>query len=87
VARHSGDHFVILATDTQEDQGVMLGNRLRAALRLESRHASIPPLTVSIGVASSTTVESGQSSDLLGAAASALLMAKSAGRDRCHSGA
>ncbi len=84
VARHSGDHFVVLATDTAQEQGVMLGNRLRAALRLESRHAEIPNLTVSIGVASSASQESGQASDLLGSAARALLLAKSGGRDRCH---
>lgn len=85
VARHSGDHFVVLATDTAQAQGVLLGNRLRAALRLESRHAEIPTLTVSIGVASSSDQESTQASDLLGAAARALLVAKSGGRDRCHS--
>ena len=87
VARHSGDHFVVLATDTAREQGVMLGNRLRAALRLESRHAEMPALTVSIGVASTSDQDSTQASDLLGAAARALLVAKSAGRDRCHSGA
>lgn len=84
VARHSGDHFVVLATDTAKEQGGLLGNRLRASLRLESRHAAIPFLTVSIGIACSTDMESGVSSDLLGAAARALLIAKSEGRDRCH---
>ena len=84
VARHSGDHFVVIATDTEKAQGALLGNRLRAALRVESRHADIPILTVSIGVACSKDVESGLSTDLLGAAARALLVAKEAGRDRCH---
>lgn len=83
VARHSGDHFVVLATDTAREQGVMLGNRLRAALRVESRHAEMPALTVSIGVASTSEQEGAQASDLLGAAARALLVAKSGGRDRC----
>ncbi len=85
VARHSGDHFVVLATDTDSAQGLLLGNRLRAQLRLESRHAAIPPLTVSIGVACSTESQSGQAEDLLSAAARALIAAKAAGRDCCKS--
>lgn len=84
IARHSGDHFVVLATDTNQEQGVLLGNRLRAALRVESRHASLPGLTVSIGVASSKGVEVSRALDLMGAAARSLAVAKSEGRNRCH---
>jgi diguanylate cyclase (GGDEF)-like protein len=84
VARHTGDHFVVLATDTNQEQGVLLGNRLRAALRVESRHASLPGLTVSIGVASSKAVEVSRALDLMGAAARSLALAKAEGRNRCH---
>lgn len=87
VTRHAGDNFVVLATDTDQEQGVLLGNRLRAALRVESRHASLPVLTVSIGVACSKRVEVSRAVDLLGAAERSLALAKSEGRDCCHADA
>ncbi len=81
-ARLGDDHFVVLATDTTEEQGYLLAERLRAALKSEGQHASQPPVTVSIGIAGSGRLDVRRAEDLLVAAQHAVTQAKAAGRDR-----
>ena len=83
VARPGSDAFAILATDTNEDEALQLGERLRKALAEEGRHGSWPAVTVSIGIASAGRLTVARPSDLLIAAERAMAEAKSAGRDRC----
>ncbi len=83
VARLGSDAFAILATDTSEDEALLLGDRLRAELAKESKHGSWPPITVSIGIASAQRLSVARAFDLLRAAERAMAEAKSGGRDRC----
>jgi len=83
VARPGSDAFAILATDTNEDEALLLGERLRKALAEEGRHGSWPAVTVSIGIASAQRLSITRASDLLVAAERAMSEAKSGGRDRC----
>jgi diguanylate cyclase (GGDEF)-like protein len=81
-ARVGDDEFVIIATDTTEEQALQLAERLRRALREEGRHAVQPPVTVSIGIASCGRPEVKRAEDLLRSARAAVKQAKAAGRDR-----
>ncbi|MCP4447585.1 MAG: GGDEF domain-containing response regulator [Myxococcales bacterium] len=83
VARPGSDTFAILATDTSEEEALLLGNRLRQELAMESRHGSWPAVTVSIGIASAERISVSRASDLLEAASRAMSEAKKNGRDRC----
>src|SRR5690606_23821621 len=74
--RVGGDEFVIIATDTTEEQALKLAERLRGALREEGQHAAQPPVTVSIGIASCNRSEVKCAEDLLKAARTAVMRAK-----------
>ena len=73
VARYGGDEFIILAPETNRDDGVALAERLRAA-------AASCGIGVSIGVAV-FPADASQQDALIAAADAALYRAKDAGRD------
>ncbi|MBN2804818.1 MAG: GGDEF domain-containing protein [Deltaproteobacteria bacterium] len=83
-ARYGGEEFSILLPDTPLAGGIVAANRIREAVEhtevvcADGRH--LPPVTISLGVAEATDMESG--SDTLGRADNALYQAKSNGRNR-----
>jgi len=82
--RYGGEEFVVVLSDTDPNVACVVGERLRravekAAFQVEQPSAQIP-VTVSIGVASSTGGES--SAALLRRADQALYRAKGEGRNR-----
>ncbi len=84
VAHMGSDSFAVLATDTNEREAMILGDRLRAALAEESSYASLPGATVSIGIAAAPHISITRASELLAAAERALRAAKASGRDCCR---
>jgi len=80
VARVGGEEFALVLPDTDGAGGLLIAERLRAALREELRHDAAP-VTISFGVASFP--EHGHTAgSLLRAADEALYAAKRNGRDR-----
>ncbi len=79
-ARYGGDEFVALLPSTNAEQAIVLCERLRHVLSQTSVKLPIP-LTVSIGVAESTS-QTTSADALFEAADAALYEAKQAGRDR-----
>jgi diguanylate cyclase (GGDEF)-like protein len=77
-ARYGGEEFVVILPDCSTDQCVALAERLRAAV---SSAPAVRPLTASAGVAT-FPAHAGDSEQLIEAADTALLQAKSSGRDR-----
>ena len=79
-ARYGGEEFVIVLPDCSIDNAFTVIERIRSQLRGGLANATVPPFTVSFGVAAS---EPGLTfSQTLEAADQALLCAKRTGRDR-----
>jgi diguanylate cyclase (GGDEF)-like protein len=81
-ARYGGEEFVVLAVDTDLAEGLVLAERIRAALKTITLHIdfqSINP-TASMGVACLRQDESFE--QLCARADAAMYLAKNAGRDR-----
>jgi diguanylate cyclase (GGDEF)-like protein len=82
-ARSGGEEFAILLPQTPKDGALALAERILACVR----HPAFPidganvPVTVSIGVASTSDVDSSVAEDLVRAAETALAMAKGRGRN------
>jgi diguanylate cyclase (GGDEF)-like protein len=79
VARYGGEEFAALLPDTDLTEAVAIAERLRNAVRAASSVPALPPLSISVGVASAkppTTADA-----LLSAADAALYRAKHAGRN------
>jgi len=90
LARYGGDEFTILLVDTSIDEGLVIGERIRAAVAnalFESRGGA-PPLqvTVSVGVAA-FPAHGATPEALIETADKAMYRAKSLGRDRVCSAA
>ena len=82
VARHGGDEFIVLLSETGEPGAIEVSTRMKeavAACRLDHGHNEVP-LGISIGIA--TFPEDGHSLDsLLNRADRAMYMAKQNGRN------
>lgn len=85
VARYGGEEFVLLLHQTPRDEGVLLAERLRAAvekLAIEHTGSDAGVVTISIGGATTIPVPQGAESMLLRAADDSLYQAKRTGRNR-----
>jgi diguanylate cyclase (GGDEF)-like protein len=83
-ARFGGDEFAILMPETTIAEAMAVAERIRrgvASIELKRTDGSVPPVTVSIGVALFPG-NGGSASDLLGAADRAVYQAKALGRNR-----
>ena len=83
-ARIGGDEFVVLAPNITELEARTLAERIRKALRTEASWVAtaLPPLTLSIGVADTRSVDELRPDRLYSAADQALYEAKQAGKNR-----
>jgi two-component system cell cycle response regulator len=80
--RYGGEEFMIIAPETSQKQALILGERLRRAISFRtSQDPNLPPVTVSIGVASTETA-CATLDDLVHRTDEALYTAKREGRDR-----
>jgi len=78
IGRLGGEEFVIVLPNAAEDQAVLIGERIRAAIET-TRVDGLPAVTVSIGVA--TYAADPSATELLARADAALYAAKRAGRN------
>jgi len=79
-ARYGGEEFVAVLPDCSLDNAVIVVERVRARLQAALSDGTVPPFTVSFGLATS---EAGLTfSETVDAADQALLLAKREGRDR-----
>jgi diguanylate cyclase (GGDEF)-like protein len=79
-ARYGGEEFVAVLPDCPMDNAVIVIERIRSRLRTALTHGTVPPFTVSFGLAASeTALTFGETVDV---ADQALLRAKRDGRDR-----
>jgi diguanylate cyclase (GGDEF)-like protein len=83
-ARLGGDEFAVLAPDITELEARTLAERIRRSLSMEASWVAVnlPPLTLSIGIADSGSIEQLHPDRLYSAADRALYIAKSGGKDR-----
>lgn len=80
LARYGGEEFVAVLPDCSLADARIVAERIRSELARALGHATVPPFTVTIGLA---TAEPGDGlSDVISNADSAMLCAKSLGRDR-----
>jgi diguanylate cyclase (GGDEF)-like protein len=79
-ARYGGEEFVVVLPDCSVVDAVTVAERLRGRLRSAVDSGSVPPFTVSVGIARSGP-DNGLT-ETVGRADEALLAAKAAGRDR-----
>ena len=83
VARIGGDEFTVLASNMTEKEAQSLANRIREALTADRGwvSTSLPPLSLSVGVADTRCVEKRTPDFLYSAADEALYKAKQSGRN------
>jgi diguanylate cyclase (GGDEF)-like protein len=79
-ARYGGEEFVVVLPDCSVTDAITVAERLRSRLREAIAAGSVPPFTVSVGIAHSGP-DNGLT-ETIGRADEALLAAKAAGRDR-----
>lgn len=85
VARYGGEEFVLLLHQTPRDEGVMLAERLRAAIEqlgIEHTRSKRGVVTISVGGATLIPQPQGQEAALVRAADDSLYQAKQGGRNR-----
>ena len=84
LGRYGGDEFAILSRGIDLEEGRLFAERIRQEVeRLEFRwEDQVIPVTVSLGVAESTSTESDGPKGLLAVADAALYAAKRGGRNR-----
>jgi diguanylate cyclase (GGDEF)-like protein len=83
LARYAGDEFLLMLPECDIDEATALADRLRQAVVTagdDPSHDPLPPMTVSIGVATARLSDSLPA--LIGLADSALYRAKESGRNR-----
>jgi diguanylate cyclase (GGDEF)-like protein len=80
LARHGGEEFVVLLPNCPLPDARNVAERIRSQLARAVGHGSVPPFTVTIGLAKAGP--STPLSDVIASADGAMLMAKSLGRDR-----
>ncbi len=83
-ARIGGDEFIVLAPNITESEACTLAERIRKTLTVEATWVSnrLPPLTLSMGIADTRSVQDLQPGRLYTAADQALYQAKQRGKDR-----
>jgi diguanylate cyclase (GGDEF)-like protein len=84
LARYGGEEFALILPDTDLAQAQILAGRLWQKVQ-EHRfihHEEVIPITISLGVASTGTVDVTRKEELIRAADAALYRAKEAGRNR-----
>lgn len=79
VCRWGGEEFVVLLLDMTVEKGLQVAERIRLAVR-QSELPGLPPITVSMGVASLAGAESAEA--VIAQADAQLYQAKAEGRDR-----
>ena len=83
LARYGGEEFAVIAIGANETSARDLAERLRQRVRGGSLPAGVPPVTITVGVASTVSLPPGSDLPfLLRAADEALYRGKAAGRDR-----
>jgi diguanylate cyclase (GGDEF)-like protein len=80
-ARWGGDEFALLAPDTTHAAGLALGERIRTRVKESAQHAG-SPLTVSVGLATTSGAKDDTEPQLRARTDAALYAAKREGRDR-----
>lgn len=83
--RWGGEEFLILLPETGTKGAIAIAQRIRKALagiRLKSGGTRLPPVTISIGIASTECRSASSLQDLIERADRRMLQAKSSGRDR-----
>ena len=85
VCRYGGEEFVLLAPGADEEEGLAVGERVRAAvaaLALPHELSGTGRVSVSVGVAALVPGPADDPGDLVGLADAALYLAKNGGRDQ-----
>jgi diguanylate cyclase (GGDEF)-like protein len=80
IGRLGGEEFVVVLPDTAEDQAVLIGERIRAAIAA-TRIDDLPAVTVTVSIGVATYAADISVADLLARADRALYAAKGAGRN------
>jgi diguanylate cyclase (GGDEF)-like protein len=78
--RYGGEEFVVLLPDCGRVEGLAVAERVRASVASALDAGTVPPFTVSAGIA--TSEQAASLDDVVDLADHALLAAKAAGRDR-----
>jgi diguanylate cyclase (GGDEF)-like protein len=86
VGRYGGEEFLVIAPETASEHSIVLAERIRSILSRrsgepEAQALGLPPITVSVGVAS-TDLNLATQEELMKRADEALYQAKREGRDR-----
>ncbi len=84
VGRYGGEEFIVLLPETDEQNAVQVGERLRRSISQSPFFTKVDELqiTISVGVTSSTGIEEISLEELIEHADQALYSAKRAGRNR-----
>jgi hypothetical protein len=80
VARYGGEEFVAVLPDCTKTDARAVAERIRSELAAALRHAAVPTFTVTIGLADGNPGDT--LADVVASADTAMLSAKSLGRDR-----
>lgn len=83
-ARIGGDEFAVLLPNISQEEACTLAERVRKTLGMEASWVAVdlPPLTLSIGIADTSSIQELHTDRLYSASDRALLRAKQEGKDR-----
>ena len=84
-ARFGGDEFAVLLPNISQEEALTLAERIRKSLGMEASWVApdLPPLTLSIGIADTTSIPELHPDRLYSAADRALYPAKQQGKNQC----